>query len=316
VQIKRLVPASLACLLAACSSPSRGNSSGSGAGTGSSLLPKADGSVAGSNDPFAQGAACSTAADTHSCCSGMGTQKCSGTAEFLTWGPCLNAKGAAVSCKINQPTGCGIGEFATRCDAGVDSGIPHKCGEGEFGPNCNNPPPPGLCGNKEINTEPEILAGFSPASGAAVGTNGQIKVWINDERPALIAPNEQIDAMTGQITAAGDRSAKAPDGYLWEPALYIAPETAESGGTPHFPQQIKGWYNNMPPFVRASSMMAVQVSGMDPAPAGANLSEKYTTEDIWDVSALGLKPGTYSGEFVIHDGDRDRAIGCVTITIK
>jgi hypothetical protein len=55
---------------------------------------------------------------------------------------------------------------------------------------------------------------------------------------------------------------------------------------------------------------------MDPAPAGTKLSERYTTEDIWDVSALGLKPGTYSAEFVIHDGDRDRAIGCVTITIN
>jgi hypothetical protein len=63
-------------------------------------------------------------------------------------------------------------------------------------------------------------------------------------------------------------------------------------------------------------MTGIEVPGMDPAPAGTKLSERYTTEDIWDVSALGLKPGTYSAEFVIHDGDRDRAIGCVTITIN
>jgi hypothetical protein len=317
VQIKCLVATSIACLLAACSSSSsHGNSQGSGAG-GSSLLPQpgtAGGAAVGSSDPFAEGASCSMNAETRSCCSGKGMQKCSGTAEFLMWGPCLDAKGATVTCKIDQPTGCGIGEFATKCDAGTDSGIPHKCGEGEFGPSCT--PPPGLCTNKEINTEPEILAGYSPANGAAVGATGQIKVWINDERASLIALNEQIDPMTGRITAPGDRTGKAPDGYLWEPALYIAPETAESGGTPHFPQQIKGWYNNMPPYVRGSSMTGIEVPGMDPAPAGTKLSERYTTEDIWDVSALGLKPGTYSAEFVIHDGDRDRAIGCVTITIN
>jgi hypothetical protein len=311
--MKCLVATCIVYLVTACSSsPSSSQRNGSG---GSSLLPApGTGGALAMGDPFGQGTVCSVNAEKRSCCDGMGTQVCAGTAEFLTWGPCLNPKGAAVTCKYNQPTGCGMGEFASKCDAGVDSGIPHKCGDGEFGPSCTNPPPP-LCTNHEINTEPEILAGFSPASGAAVGAHGQIKVWINDERAALIAPNEQVDAMTGVITAAGDRTAKAPDGYLWEPALYIAPQTAESGGTPHFPQQIKGWYNNMPPFVRNSSMVGVEVAGMDPAPAGAKLSERYTTEDIWDVSALGLQPGTYSGEFVIHDGDRDRAIGCVTITI-
>jgi hypothetical protein len=54
---------------------------------------------------------------------------------------------------------------------------------------------------------------------------------------------------------------------------------------------------------------------MDPPPAGARLSDKFNSEDIWDVSTLGLAPGTYTGEFVIHDGDTDRAVGCVTIVI-
>ena len=149
------------------------------------------------------------------------------------------------------------------------------------------------------------------------GPNGQIKVWITDERAPIIAPNEQVDGTTGKITMPGDRTAKAPDGYLWEPALYIAPQTAENGGTPHFPQWIKGWYNNMLPPAggRPPAGTGAQVPGIDPPPAGSPPSLQYDAEDIWDVSALGLRPGTYLGEFVIHDGDRDRAIGCVTIVI-
>ena len=55
---------------------------------------------------------------------------------------------------------------------------------------------------------------------------------------------------------------------------------------------------------------------MDPVPAGSVSSQAYTGEDIWDVSSLGLAPGTYIAEFVIHDGDRDRGVGCVTIVIN
>jgi hypothetical protein len=45
------------------------------------------------------------------------------------------------------------------------------------------------------------------------------------------------------------------------------------------------------------------------------LFQPYTAEFIWDVNSLGLKPGQYLAEFVIHDGDRDRGVGCVAITI-
>jgi hypothetical protein len=38
-------------------------------------------------------------------------------------------------------------------------------------------------------------------------------------------------------------------------------------------------------------------------------------EYVWNVNSLGLSPGTYDAEFVIHDGDKDRGIGCVTIVI-
>ena len=46
------------------------------------------------------------------------------------------------------------------------------------------------------------------------------------------------------------------------------------------------------------------------------LGEKYTAEMVWSVDALALPPGMYIAEFVIHDGDRDRGVGCVTITIQ
>jgi hypothetical protein len=55
---------------------------------------------------------------------------------------------------------------------------------------------------------------------------------------------------------------------------------------------------------------------MDPGPAGSVLAEACTAEDIWDVSSLGLRPGTYVAEFGIHDGDDNRGVGCVTIVIN
>lgn len=174
------------------------------------------------------------------------------------------------------------------------------------------PAMPKLCKPGGVNNEPDILVGYAPADGQTVNQNGQIKVWVNDEGAPIIAPNEQVDPNTGAITQPGDRTAKASDGYLWEPALYIAPQTAESGGTPHFPTAIKGSYNNQPSTKTSGHL----VQGMDPPPPGSTLAEKYTGEDIWDVSSLGLAPGTYIAEFVIHDGDHDRAIGCVTIVIK
>jgi hypothetical protein len=168
-----------------------------------------------------------------------------------------------------------------------------------------------LCQTGGVNNEPKILVGYSPANGQSVGTGGQIKVWVNDEGAEIIAPGEVVDPATGEITTPGNRTAKAADGYLWEPALYIAPQSAENGGTPHFPSFIKGDYNNT-----TIKGPGTHVAGMDPPPAGSVLSQPYTTELIWNVDSLGLTPGTYVAEFVIHDGDRDRGVGCVTITIQ
>jgi len=254
------------------------------------------GGFAGVADGATGAERCTTLGATRGCCgSANAKQTCTGSLEFPVWGPCLDANGNTVTCSV----GCVPREDGTGCDAGTDAAPPKP------------PPPPELCTNQDLNTEPEILVGYSPAAGQSVGLQGQVKVWVNDEHPPFIAPGEQVDPSTGAITAPGDRTATAPDGLLWEPALYIAPQTPQNGGTPHFPSWIKGWYNANPP----NTSGGVQVPGMDPVPRGASLSEKYTGEDIWDVSSLGLSPGTYMGVFVVHDGDDDRAIGCVTIAI-
>lgn len=195
-----------------------------------------------------------------------------------------------------------------------DAGPPVGVAGGDSGPNPPSgpvPPPPALCTAGGANNEPKILVGYAPANGQTVGANGQIKVWVNDEGAPIIAPGEVVDPNTGAITTPGNRAAKAPDGYLWEPALYIAPQSAENGGTPHFPTAIKGSYNNT-----TQKGAGTLVPGMDPVPGSPQLSQQYTGEDIWDVSSLGLGPGTYMAEFVIHDGDRDRGVGCVTIVIQ
>jgi hypothetical protein len=224
-----------------------------------------------------------------------------------------------------------VGEFAVNCDSGVPLDAGHGvCRPGEFGITCDDagsdsglPPTPDLCNAPPDIGEPGILAAFSPASGETVGNNGQIKLWVNDEWPEFIAPGEQLDPNTGAVITPGDRTAKDLFGYLYEPALYIAPETAENGGTPHFPQMIKGDYNNDPTLVNTlnsllqggNSLPTLQSAPMDTPPAGTMLMLGFTTEDIWDVKSLGLSPGTYLAEFVIHDGDLERAAGCVTIVI-
>ena len=312
-------------ILALGCSSSNPSSSGAAKG-GPNAFGNADGksSGAGSGATFVrtdgEGQPCDTVDATRACCEG-GHQTCMSSFEFTQWGPCMGSDGKQLICTDGPGDECNTREFSQFCTPPP----PHDC-DVELYPDCNSdggtPPPPSLCSNNEVNNEPEILAGYSPAEGESVSQGDQIQVWVNDEWPELIAPNEEVDPATGAVLTPGDREAKAPDGYLWEPALYIAPLTAESGGPPHFPQYIKGWYNNVPPAngVKPKGGKMAQVVGssgasVDTAPAGVSLREKYTTELVWNVDALGLGPGTYSGEFVIGDGDLDRAVGCVTIVI-
>jgi hypothetical protein len=291
---------------AGATSSSSGGSPASGSGGGANGGGNTFGSFGDGGTPAGDltGQQCLGLNSTRSCCT-TGTQTCGNAAEFAVWGPCLSATGATVVCGTGD-AGCGMNETGKACDAGIDAPPPPP-------PPPPPPlqPPPAICKDMAISTEPEILVGYSPALGQTVGQTGQIKVWVNDENPPFVAPGEQIDPKTGLITAPGNRLSNALDGLLWEPALYIAPDTPQNGGRPHFPQWVKGWYDNTPP----NGSGGHQVPGMDPVPPGARLQEIYTGEDIWDVAALGLAPGKYTAVFVIHDGDDDRAIGCVTIDI-
>jgi hypothetical protein len=188
------------------------------------------------------------------------------------------------------------------------------------------PPTNSLCNNRSVNTEPGILAAYYPGTGQTVAANGQIKVWVNDERPPYVAPNEQINLSTGAITQPGDRTAKASDNYLYEPALYLDGATVEANGSPHFPDFIKGQFNNNP--TQGGFLKPTVVTGpkYDPLPAGSAPvggpnpngfdPNQYTAEYLWNVSGLGLTTGSHQAEFVIHDGDFDRAVGCVSIQIQ
>ncbi len=298
-----------------------GGSSSSGAGSGGSSGGSVGSSDGGSSsgsgsgglvvyaaDAGAPATACNTPGSTRSCCgtgtsAAAGTETCASSGEFATWGPCLGPTGATISCVPVHV--CGPNENGAGCDAGVDARPPPP------------PPPPALCTDPTVSTEPEILVGYEPAAGQTVGKNGQIKVWVADENPPFIAPNEQVNNTTGAITTPGDRAAVAADGLLYEPALYIAPQTPTNGGTPHFPQWVKGSYNNNPP-TRGTFTGGAPIDTAPPVTGlGAlfGLGGAYTGEFIWDVSSLGLAPGSYTAVFSVHDGDRDRAIACVTIVI-
>ncbi|HWY79645.1 MAG TPA: hypothetical protein VNW29_04775 [Candidatus Sulfotelmatobacter sp.] len=176
--------------------------------------------------------------------------------------------------------------------------------------------------SSSANSEKEILIGYLPGLGQSVSSTGQIKVWVNDESPPFISPGEQVDKATGQITKAGNRAVKAEDGYLYEPALYIAPQTVEAGSSPFFPNLVKGDYNNSPPLIgHLSKSVPIEqpppgskpIGGPNPNGPEANI---YKSEFIWNVSSIGLTTGTYQAEFLIHDGDHDRGIGCVSLVIQ
>jgi hypothetical protein len=334
--VGRVGPAILVAAIAlGCGGTGDRGDLGGGAGDASSGPSGADagrslgGGDAGTCSGNAPGCACATAGQTASCWTGPanmrnvgachdGTAQCVMSGEFARWGPCTG-----------QELVCGGGGGGGNEDSGGPGsgggGSEDSGGSGGGGFEDAAPPPfPPLCTDPILNVEPELQVAYFPGQGQTVGLNGQIKVWLNDECPPLIAPGEQVDPTTGAITP-GNRSATAPDGMLYEPALYLAPDTPQNGGTPHFPQQIKGDYN-MGPGYRGSCQIT-NGSGLyhgppiDTPPPGTNVTQPfpwpvaYLLEDVWDVSALGLAPGSYTGVFVVMDGDGDRSIGCINIVV-
>jgi hypothetical protein len=121
----------------------------------------------------------------------------------------------------------------------------------------------------------------------------------------------------------------------------------------YYPDFIKGTVNNnpSPPFITAGNANLVKGPNVDPytnyenGPAFTGLGngisifgnpqittqpnlglqlgtgtlgsgiETFKSEYIWELANLGLTPGKYIGQYVIHDGDGGIGIGCVNITI-
>jgi len=180
-----------------------------------------------------------------------------------------------------------------------------------------------LCQPGGSNNEPEIISATTPASGQSVSATGQIKIWVDDEGAPIIAQGETTNS-DGSISNPGNQNGKALDNYLFEPALYLDLATAESGGSPHFPNYIKGQFNNNPADQASGFAVRNVTNGaaIEAPPAGASsclpstFFKCYKAEYVWNVSGLGLTPGTHRAEFVIHDGDFDRGVGCVNIQIQ
>ena len=257
----------------------------------------------GANNPLsdptkqANGLLCAPLGSARTCCevgATVGAQTCNDGGEFNSWGPCVDSSGSTLACA--SVAGCSPGGIDSTCGGGSSSGS-------------TPPPPPSVCTDPAVNTNPGILVAYSPTQGTSVSTNGVIKVWVNDKEAPFVAPGEQIDPTSGLVTAPGNRSATAADGLLYEPVLYFAPQTPLNGGMPYFPSWIKGQYNNQPPAVGPYQTSCC----MDPLPFAAR--DQYSVEYVWDVSKMDLGPGAYTVLFVIHDGDRNRGIGCVTVQV-
>jgi len=185
------------------------------------------------------------------------------------------------------------------------------------------------CSSSIYNEEPNIIYGSDPAFTGAAKAGGQIKIWVweDDGNGGSVSPGTVVDPSNGNITSPGDRTAADPNGYLWEPAIYLTQLTTpdqpgpyagdkENGGQAYFPVAIKGVANfgadlaqrqgdlNSAPI---DPPVNIQVSRTDP---GWTFSEF-----IWDVNSMNLTAGYYRAQIILHDGDQDLAINCTTIQI-
>ncbi len=193
------------------------------------------------------------------------------------------------------------------------------------------PPPPVVnqCLSNPFNEEPDIFYASDPAAGGIAAAGSQIRIWANDGNGGSVALGTVFDS-NGVIITPGDRTAHDGRGenyYLWEPALYLTPLTSpdqpgpftgdvENGGTPHFPIIVKGEVSeadqgNKKGFVKVLPPIDPPVNVV----GGGSGHGGHIGEYIWDVDSLGLAPGLYRVQEVIHDGDGDLAVNCTTIQL-
>lgn len=169
------------------------------------------------------------------------------------------------------------------------------------------PPVNGLCSKGGDNKNPEAIIGYLPDQSQAVSSTGQIKLWVSDTKPPYISPNELISKANGAVRTPGDRGATAPDGYFWEPQIYIFPQTVDQNGRAYFPNYVQGDYNNV-------TMLGASY-GSDVLPPDSLPPSQFTVEFVWNVQNIGLTDGDYKIEFVVHDGNQELGIKCINIRI-
>jgi hypothetical protein len=169
------------------------------------------------------------------------------------------------------------------------------------------PPIANLCSPGGANKNPQAIIAYTPSQSTAISSvDGQISLWVTDTQPPIIASGEAILRSSGAIKTPGDHTARAPDGYLVEPSLYIFPQTVENNGKPYFPTFIKGAYNNGTHLISDNS---------DILPIDALPTKGFTVEFVWNVASIGLTDGDYNIEFVVHDGNSNLAVKCMSVRI-
>jgi hypothetical protein len=173
------------------------------------------------------------------------------------------------------------------------------------------PPVTSLCKKGSANVHPEALIAFTPSQASAVSTGGQISLWVSDTKPPYIAPNELVVNSTGAIAVPGDvLSTTSPgyisDGYLFEPQLYIFPQTLEKGGKYYFPDYVRGAYFNGTPEVSDNT---------DVLPPDSLPTSSQTAEYLWNVQSIGLTDGDYNIEYVAHGGHGNLGVKCVSLRV-
>ena len=175
-----------------------------------------------------------------------------------------------------------------------------------FGGVTITPPLTNMCTKGGKNVNPAALIAFSPAQASAVSSDGQISVWVSDNKSPFISPHEIVVKASGAVKTRGDTTAKAPDGYILEPQLYVFPATLENNGKAYYPDFVKGNYNNG---ILQTSFNA------DVLPPNSLPKNDYTAEFVWNVKNIGLTDGGYNIEFVAHDGNERLGVKCISIRV-
>ena len=169
------------------------------------------------------------------------------------------------------------------------------------------PPISSLCNKGGANKHPEALVGYSPQQAYAISTNDQIKLWVSDSQPPFISPNEVINRSAGDVKTPGDRNATAPDGYKWEPQLYVFPQTVDKNGQPYYPDFVHGNYN--------TTLVEGVSYGSDNLPPNSLPLGKFTAEFVWNVKSIGLTDNDYQIQFVAHDGNKQLGVKCINLRV-